>query len=267
MVIAEKSTARGWSVRGKTRLVKLLERVVKREDFVSTRQGRPVAELVPVSARDTVQIKQAISEVRATARTGLARRRMRLQKLLRTGEALRDVMREGSASDALRSGQLGCPCVAASGRGERSHRTAGRPSGAGYREGPQHPGNQSRQRSARGSAPGSNQELRARTNDRRAGSSIEVDSAATKTGVLAIVELVKRLGLTTRDTACIDLPHRQERSLAMLDERMRTAQAAMRAQVSCRAGAGAFCSRRAISMHATMPGLNAWGRSTSCNAC
>jgi prevent-host-death family protein len=72
----------------------LLERVAKGEYFVITKHGRSVAELVPVSARDPVRIKEAIAEVRKV-RTGLARRGMRMQKLLRTGETLRDLMHEG----------------------------------------------------------------------------------------------------------------------------------------------------------------------------
>jgi prevent-host-death family protein len=78
----------------KTHLPQLLERVAKGERFVITKHGRPVAELVPVSARDPVRIREAIAEVRKV-RTGLARRGMRLKKLLRAGEALRDLMHEG----------------------------------------------------------------------------------------------------------------------------------------------------------------------------
>jgi prevent-host-death family protein len=78
----------------KTHLPQLLERVEKGERFVITKHGRPVAELVPVSARDPVRIKEAIAEVRKL-RTGFARRGLRLKKLLRAGETLRDLMHEG----------------------------------------------------------------------------------------------------------------------------------------------------------------------------
>jgi prevent-host-death family protein len=78
----------------KTHLPRLLERVQKGERFVITKHGRPVAELVPVSSRDMVRIRQAIAEVREV-RGRLARRGMRLKKLLRAGENLRDLMHEG----------------------------------------------------------------------------------------------------------------------------------------------------------------------------
>ena len=57
----------------KTHLPKLLERVEKGERFVITRHGKPVAELVPVAARDMAAIARAISEIRAV-RGRLARR-------------------------------------------------------------------------------------------------------------------------------------------------------------------------------------------------
>ena len=78
----------------KTHLPQLLERVQRGERFVITKHGRPVAELVPVSARDRASIRQAIAEVREM-RGRLARRGIRLQKLLRPGDNLRDLMHEG----------------------------------------------------------------------------------------------------------------------------------------------------------------------------
>lgn len=60
---------------------------------------------------------------------------------------------------------------------------------------------------------------------------IEVDWEAAKAGVLAIVGLAKRLGLTTYDAAYVELAHRQGLPLATLDERLRTACAAMQVPV------------------------------------
>ena len=78
----------------KTHLPRLLERVQKGERFVITKHGRPVAELVPVSSRDGYRIRHAIAEGREV-RAGLARRGLRLSKLLSAGENLRDLMHEG----------------------------------------------------------------------------------------------------------------------------------------------------------------------------
>ena len=60
---------------------------------------------------------------------------------------------------------------------------------------------------------------------------IEVDSEAAKAGVLAVVGLAKRLGLTTYDAAYVELAHRQGLPLATSDERLRTACAAMQVPV------------------------------------
>ncbi len=78
----------------KTHLPKLLERVQKGERFVITKHGRPVAELIPVAARDVDSIRQAIADVRDIRRR-LARRGIRLKSLLRSGESLRDLAHEG----------------------------------------------------------------------------------------------------------------------------------------------------------------------------
>ena len=53
----------------KTLLPKLLERVEQGERFVITRHGRPVAELVPVSRRDSEKICKAIADLRAFRKT------------------------------------------------------------------------------------------------------------------------------------------------------------------------------------------------------
>jgi len=78
----------------KTHLPKLLERVQKGERFVITRHGQPVAELVPVTARDTRQIRSALTELRRV-RTMLARRGVRMKDVLKPGESLRDLAHEG----------------------------------------------------------------------------------------------------------------------------------------------------------------------------
>lgn len=65
----------------KTHLPKLLERVEKGERFVITRHGRPVAELIPVAARDNAAIARAIADVRAV-RQRLARRGVRASDVL-----------------------------------------------------------------------------------------------------------------------------------------------------------------------------------------
>ena len=78
----------------KTHLPKLLERVEKGERFVITRHGKPVAELIPVAARDTAAIARAIAEVRAV-RQRLARRGVRLRDVLRKSKSGRDLAHEG----------------------------------------------------------------------------------------------------------------------------------------------------------------------------
>ena len=78
----------------KTHLPKLLERVEKGERFVNTRHGKPVAELIPVAARDTAAIARAIAEVRAVRRR-LARRGVRLRDVLGKNKGWRDLAHEG----------------------------------------------------------------------------------------------------------------------------------------------------------------------------
>lgn len=78
----------------KTHLPKLLERVEKGERFVITRHGKPVAELIPVAARDAQAIARAIAEVR-TVRKKLAARGVRLKDLLGKGGRVHDLAHEG----------------------------------------------------------------------------------------------------------------------------------------------------------------------------
>lgn len=78
----------------KTHLPQLLERVEKGERFVITRHGKPVAELIPVAARDAVAIARAIAEVRAV-RLRLARRGVRLRDVLGKSKNMRDLAHEG----------------------------------------------------------------------------------------------------------------------------------------------------------------------------
>ena len=78
----------------KTHLPRLLERVEKGERFVITRHGKPVAELIPVAARDTAAIARAISEIRAV-RGRLARRGVRLRDVLGKSKTWRDLAHEG----------------------------------------------------------------------------------------------------------------------------------------------------------------------------
>lgn len=78
----------------KTHLPKLLERVENGERIVITRHGRPVAELVPVARRDTATIVKALADMRAI-RARLARKGVRLDRVLRAGESLRDLAHEG----------------------------------------------------------------------------------------------------------------------------------------------------------------------------
>jgi prevent-host-death family protein len=68
--------------------------VEKGERFVITRHGKPVAELVPIAARDTAAIARAIAELRAIRRR-LARRGVRVEKVLGKGRDWRDVAHEG----------------------------------------------------------------------------------------------------------------------------------------------------------------------------
>lgn len=78
----------------KTHLPKLLERVEKGERFVITRHGKPVAELIPVAARDTAAIVKAIAELREV-RQRLARRGVKVRDVLGDSRSWRELAHEG----------------------------------------------------------------------------------------------------------------------------------------------------------------------------
>ena len=78
----------------KTHLPKLLERVEKGERFVITRHGRPVAELVPVSDRDTKKVRTALMGMRKM-RKALAKRGITLKSALEKSESPRDLTHRG----------------------------------------------------------------------------------------------------------------------------------------------------------------------------
>ena len=78
----------------KTHLPKLLERVEKGERFVITRHGRPVAELVPISERDTKRMQRALSSLRLRRKT-FAKRGISVNSVLRRNESSRDIMHAG----------------------------------------------------------------------------------------------------------------------------------------------------------------------------
>ena len=78
----------------KTHLPELLERVERGERFTITRHGKPVAELVPVSARSVETIKRAIADLRRV-RQQLKKRGVSLESVLRDGESLRDLAKRG----------------------------------------------------------------------------------------------------------------------------------------------------------------------------
>ena len=78
----------------KTHLPKLLERVEKGERFIITRHGKPVAELIPVTTRDTAAIMRAIADVRAV-RQRLQRRGVRIRDVFGKNQSWRDLAHEG----------------------------------------------------------------------------------------------------------------------------------------------------------------------------
>ena len=53
----------------KTHLSSLLDQVEQGERVIITKHGRPVAELVPVSRRDPLRIRQAIEDLRDFQKT------------------------------------------------------------------------------------------------------------------------------------------------------------------------------------------------------
>jgi prevent-host-death family protein len=78
----------------KTYLPKLLERVQRGERFVITKHGKPVAELGPVAVRNPEAIRKGLERIRS-GREALAKRGVRLSKILRKGETLRELMHRG----------------------------------------------------------------------------------------------------------------------------------------------------------------------------
>ncbi len=78
----------------KTHLPKLLERVQRGERFIITKHGQPVAELVPVRARDEATVRRALQGMRAI-RERLRQRGVRLKDLLEEGERIRDLVHKG----------------------------------------------------------------------------------------------------------------------------------------------------------------------------
>jgi prevent-host-death family protein len=77
----------------KIHLLKVLERVAEGEHFIVTRYGKPVAELIPISARDTSGIARAIAEIR-TVRRRLTRRGVRLYDVFCKSRSWRDIAHE-----------------------------------------------------------------------------------------------------------------------------------------------------------------------------
>jgi prevent-host-death family protein len=75
-------------------LPKLLDRVEKGEQFVITRYGRPVAELVPVSQRDPERVRRALAALRDMRKT-FAKRGVKLKSVLCKTETLRDLTHAG----------------------------------------------------------------------------------------------------------------------------------------------------------------------------
>ena len=74
----------------KTHLPKLLERVQKGERFTITKHGQPIAELVPVTARNVDDVRRAVGELHAI-RKQLKRRGLHLKDVLRNDESIRDL--------------------------------------------------------------------------------------------------------------------------------------------------------------------------------
>ena len=78
----------------KTNLSRLLDKVQDGEQFVITRHGQPVAELVPFARLGVDAVRRVVSELRQT-RSTLADSGLRLAHLLGEGESLRDLARRG----------------------------------------------------------------------------------------------------------------------------------------------------------------------------
>lgn len=78
----------------KTNLSRLLNKVRDGEQFVITRHGQPVAELIPYSRLGADAMRRIVSELRET-RSALADSGLRLRQLLGEGESLRDLVGRG----------------------------------------------------------------------------------------------------------------------------------------------------------------------------
>ena len=74
----------------KTRFPQLLERVQRGEQFVITKHGRPVAELVPATKRDPDKTRKLIASMRSL-RASLENRGVRLSEIRKEGETLREL--------------------------------------------------------------------------------------------------------------------------------------------------------------------------------
>ena len=77
-----------------THLPQLLERVQRGERFTITRHGRPVAELVPVRARDESAIRETLFLMRKR-RQAFEHAGVRLRDALQPAESLRDLAHAG----------------------------------------------------------------------------------------------------------------------------------------------------------------------------
>ena len=80
--------------KAKTHLPELLKRVEAGEQFVITRHGRPIAELVPVRKREEQAVIQALNTTRAF-REEMRRRGVSLKELTGEGKTLRELAHEG----------------------------------------------------------------------------------------------------------------------------------------------------------------------------
>ena len=80
--------------KAKTNLSQLLDKVRDGEQFVITRHGLPVAELIPFARVGADALRRVVLELRET-RAALADSGLRLGQLLGEGESLRDLARRG----------------------------------------------------------------------------------------------------------------------------------------------------------------------------
>lgn len=78
----------------KTHLPELLKRVEAGEQFVITRHGRPIAELLPVRKREEQDVIQALNATRAF-REEMRQRGVSLKELTGEDKTLRELAHEG----------------------------------------------------------------------------------------------------------------------------------------------------------------------------